>query len=133
MAAKIVRVGQHEYQIQLLNALDQYHVARRGAMMLLGIAGMQDPTPENGGKMIVAMSARLPQEDADFAMSKCLGACHRKEQAGWAPVMVNGSLMFQDMSLPEMAQLYYHALLANGIISFFVESPSASETAPPKA
>lgn len=134
-----VQVGENTYQIGRLDARKQFHVARRLAPVLGGLAkafgsgkvANIDPLAaiEPMGQVIAAM----PDTDVDYVLNACLTACSRKTAAGWAPVQApNGALMYGDLDMGTMLQLVFKVLEAN-LAGFFSALPSisAAGAAPP--
>lgn len=147
-------VGGVGYRIERLDAMKQFHVARRIAPVLPALVAAlpsePPPNPEAAAegeapKGLPAVTdeffaalgplteavAKMPDEDANFIISTCLGVCLRanKHGTGWSPVMApNGRLMFQDIELPQMLQLTW-AVIEENLGGFFAAMPSTSGAA----
>lgn len=62
----------------------------------------------------------LTDEDSDYVMTQCLSACKRKAGQHWAPVIRDGSVMFQDISMIQQLELVFMVLREN-LSDFFTE------------
>ena len=112
-----------EYTTGKLSAFQQLHVARRLAPVLaeLFVSFKNNPeqldaaTNENpaGGFDILAIAsiplaetfAKMPEADVDYVVNTCLSVCQRKQAKGWAKVMKDNVLMFQDIELDTLIGL----------------------------
>jgi hypothetical protein len=103
-----VQVGDHTYQLTQLDARAQFHVSRRVVPLVSALANGDDKEAEGNliSRMASAISA-LSDEDCDYVIDHCLKGCKRKIDGdrGWAAVMRDGNLMFQDMSMADMIRL----------------------------
>ncbi len=62
----------------------------------------------------------LTDEDSDYVMTQCLSACKRKAGQHWAPVIRDGSVMFQDITMIQQLELVFTVLREN-LSDFFTE------------
>jgi hypothetical protein len=122
-------VNGHNYRAGRLDARTAFHVAKSFAPVFLWLAQMKKggpdadvPPPERFGQAMVAVSAGVPKEAADFVLDTCLGVAVREQAqgAGWSAVRSsNGRLMFEDIDLGEMMQIVRHVAEHNGLVDFF--------------
>lgn len=152
-------VGEFTYAItRPLNAFVQDKLIRRLSPAMAGIApALVDIATKVAGKSIDDLSlgdllqkdvlgdlgpvakalASVPDVDADFIFSTCLGVVSRQKAGGtgWAPVMSSGGLMFEDIGLGEMYRLTWHVLQEN-LGPFFasfgltIRQPTQADPAP---
>lgn len=131
MATELV-VGEHSYRVQKLNAIQQFHVARRVIPVLKTAIGALVALKNNEGRVadpmdiIIAMSddlARMSDEDSEYVLKTCLAVVQRKQGSGWMSLMTAGRFQFEDLELPQMMQLVV-AVLQDHFASFFAGDPA---------
>lgn len=104
------------YRADKLSAMKQFHIVRRLAPVLAGLAPMADrarlsalaeAAPAEFLPQLAKTLAQMTDEDAEFVIYGLLGAVKKKESGGlgWSGVVVNGQLMYQNLSMAEMMQL----------------------------
>lgn len=128
------KIAGQTYRAGRLAAFDAMDVAKRlsGALIALSATEKEDFSGEDFAKGFILMAAGITRTDVDAAVGMLLGVCHRKisGDTGWAPVMVDGNLMFpDDMDFTTMLQVAHLALVANRLIgktSFFAMPPQTS-------
>lgn len=110
-------IGDQTYRIGKLNAMQQWHVARRWMPVAMATgAGLMnaDATPNDaaaGDAMVAILSgmvdalAKMSEADSDYVMNTCLGVCYRKQAEQFAPVRSAGGIMFQDIDVSIMVRL----------------------------
>jgi hypothetical protein len=54
---------------------------------------------------IADVLSKMSDEDVDYVLKKCLTVCQKYTGTGWAPLMRNGNLMFDDLDLATLMQL----------------------------
>lgn len=143
-------INGHTYKIGKLSAMQQFHVVRRLAGVLAGLAGLDKqgleglkdaPKDQVAAHLLESMPDVLPalaqglatMDDvtAEFVIFTCLGVVERKERAGgWARVCVNGQLMFENLGMVEMLTLVANVLKEN-MGGFFDALGAASSGAAP--
>jgi hypothetical protein len=132
-----IQIAERTYRIGRMNPRTALHVARRIAPVVLGLAElaplMERMTPllrvtegetppsvsiaemvEMARPMSLAV-AEMPEADFDYLVDHCLAVVHvrRGGDTGWAPLMVNGSLMFEDLTPIEMGRLVWEVIQEN--------------------
>lgn len=127
------KIGPHHYQAGRLNARQQFDVARRlsDVLMLLGMERSEEfkRTPENFARVILVSSARVPQADIDAALNICLGIVKRRlpGDQGWAAIVAsNGAMMYDDIDMPVMLEIFWHVVSAHRMVDFLSASGRAS-------
>lgn len=121
--------GQHTYSAGQLDARAQFHIVRRLAPVLKGLApiiakvakGEVDPkniNPQEGLDAIPEIANVLASMDditADYVIFGLLTIVKRKQEngLGWAPITSGTNLMFMDITMPQMLTLAGRALAAN--------------------
>jgi len=124
-----------EYKAIKVDAVKQFHLARRlspfleaiipliGKVKAGAIAEGDDATFDaliEGYAPFAKMMADMPDEQADYILFGLL-ACIKQKQAnglGWANVSNGNALMFQNITVVQMLQMAYRALLEN-LADFF--------------
>lgn len=129
------------YRTGKLNAFQQFHVARRLAPILQSISNVATKLPEPSSAQLgendtVALLdgltnvvSRMSDEDCNYVLNACLGACSRQQGAGWARVQAanGGGLMFVDIDMNVMLQLAF-ATVRENITNFFPVAPAADSS-----
>lgn len=135
-----VTIGTNKYQVGVMPARVQFHVARRLAPMLAPIAAQVKDGKFAADNLMDALGpmaevlAGMPDKDVDFILDACLGCCqmHNERHNVWGPVTApNGRLMDETVKMPELLQLAWRVIEEN-LGNFFAElpRPSPEEGAP---
>jgi hypothetical protein len=110
-----MKIGEHEYTIGVLSAMQQLMVVRKLGPALPVIEGIT--AERNSGKdtqvLSILMLSKLSDEDAQIVVNTCLGVVARKQGMEWAPIMRNGTLMFMDLVLEDMLRLVEAVIMEN--------------------
>lgn len=117
------------YKIEKLNAIKQFHVARRlaPAMWALGAAALTTLKGNKAGgddNIVAALTqaagplvqviSSMSDADSQYVLDTCLSVCSRQETGGYQKVFVEGGgIMFKDIDLPIMLQLVLAAIREN--------------------
>lgn len=131
--------GKFNYQAGVINARSQFHIVRRMTPFLNGLVpllsglktldevkAMDPATALKSMPAFTEILAKMDDETADYVIFGLLSVVTREqpEGLGWAQVSNGKSLMFMDISMPEMLTLAGRALAAN-LGDFFVVLNSA--------
>lgn len=123
------------YKCGKISAVKQFHILRRLAPVLSGLAPLLSSGPANGSNFdeiktgimadpdmlekaltgFAAALAALSDADSELVLFGLL-ACVTRKQAqglGWAPIVVGDALMFQDIELGSMLQIAVKAAMYN--------------------
>ena len=118
-----MKIGEQEYEIGILTAMEQLKVARKLAPALPIIEGLT--AERNAGKdvkvLTILMMAKLSDEDSQSITETCLGAVKRRQGDALAHIMVNGNMMFADITLDSVLQLTT-AVIMDNLGSFFKDA-----------
>lgn len=105
------------YRASKLSVFDQLKVSRKLLPVLAGMLGdfQGIKAAAQGGDVNKALESALPkiadslaemsEEDTNAIIFPCLSVVARQNGKVWAPVMVQGSLMFDDLDLMSMLQI----------------------------
>ncbi|WP_191923769.1 phage tail assembly chaperone [Pantoea agglomerans] len=105
------------YRASKLSVFDQLKVSRKLLPVLAGMLGdfQGIKAAAQGGDVNKAIESALPkiadslaemsEEDTNAIIYPCLSVVARQNGKVWAPVMVQGSLMFDDLDLMSMLQI----------------------------
>jgi len=105
------------YRASKLSVFDQLKVSRKLLPVLAGMLGdfQGIKAAAQGGDVNKAIESALPkiadslaemsEEDTNAIIFPCLSVVARQNGKVWAPVMVQGSLMFDDIDLMSMLQI----------------------------
>lgn len=135
-----VTVGGQAYRVGRLDAMKQFHVARKLAPVITSLGGMSDVVKSlKGGEAaggielaslrpVMDALASMPEADCEFILGTCLAAVQRKSDGGtgWTPIWNVGAkrLQFEDIGLTGMLEITA-AVLRSNLGNFFPAAPSA--------
>jgi hypothetical protein len=125
-------VGNTVYRAGKLDAFRQLHIVRRLTPCvgkLAGLAELDVTAKKNAAGKWVDVEGRdrgqvpgifveaitsLRDEDVEYIINACLDVTERRQAGGkWAPLRVNDTVMFGDLSMPAMLLAVWHVLLVN--------------------
>lgn len=132
-----------KYKIGRMNAMQQFHVARRLHGVCAALGEAFNIVQQMGGAETLALAVvekkptsdvlrvlapvlkslgDMKDTDVDYVFENCLLVVERQQSGGaWAPIWVRGGgLMFQDIEMPHMIVLTWHVLRSN-LAGFFFE------------
>lgn len=117
-----VELNGRTYRVGKMDVRKQFHVARRLAPVFATLGEIATKKASDllavAGPLAEVLS-RLSDEDCDYVIDACLQAATREHKGQFSPVMSrNGTLMFQDIEMPEMLQLAI-AVIQDNMSSFF--------------
>lgn len=115
-----------DYRCETINALDQFHIVRKLSPVLGGVAktivaGAQGGTVigffDNTQSVAIAL-AGMSKADADFVLFSLLGSVKRKmtdgnRGIGWTPIVTGQAILFIDITLMQILEIAYKALMFN--------------------
>ena len=123
-------LGSNTYRIARLGAMAAFDIARTMGPVLEWmnrlLADKSDATREATVRAFCGSMGMLARKDAMEAVYACLAAVSRRQPSGWAAVINVGNVVFDDITMPEVLELAWCVMEANGILSFFGGSPSVS-------
>jgi len=106
------------YRIGNLDAMRQFHVARRLGPLLASLGVSITSAAEMGRSLandetnmlsmmapIMDIVAKMPDDDVEYIINTCLSVVHRKHKQDWAPVLAGTRLVYQDIGMTEMVRL----------------------------
>ena len=124
-------VGNHRYKSSRMNAMTQFHVARRLSPVFASLGEAYKKNPNDFTSALPALMgvvSGMPDADVDYIFKSCLRLCQRfqGDALPWANVTTpSGDLMFQDLGMTEMLQITYN-VIADNFASFFSALPATS-------
>lgn len=119
-----IKLGEHHYFIGNLDAMRQFHVARR-LLPILAAVGLNPETLSASVNQPISMEvilgpvteiiAKMSNEDAEYVINTCLSVVSREISEGKANAVMPhpGSLMYQDINMPVMMQLVVEVVKEN--------------------
>ena len=123
-------LGSNTYRIARLGAMAAFDIARTMGPVLEWmsrlLADKPDATRGATVRAFCGSMGMLARKDAMEAVYACLAAVSRRQPSGWAAVINVGNVVFDDITMPEVLELAWCVMEANGILSFFGGSPSVS-------
>ena len=122
------------YSIGRMDALTQFHVARRLAPVVatLGKSIAELTTAEGQQSQeawitevfgpVMDIVAKMGDDESNYIIHTCLNVVSRKQEGGkFAPVQRNKQMMFNDIEMPVMFRLVVEVIKEN-LGGFFVEA-----------
>lgn len=142
MENELIDVGAFKYRVGNLSAMQQFHIVRKLAPVLSGVADAMKglstaSTPDtiaseisSFDKIAQAVSS-MSHQDSEYVIKICLAACHRHVPGGGLArlVQADGTLSFADMKLADMLQLAWR-VLQGSLSDFFPVVPPISPADP---
>lgn len=103
-------IGGNTYRSGKMDTFKQFHVSRRLAPVLGGLAAMAEGEADNFAAFLQPIAeavARMSDADCDFILQSCLGVVQRQQGNAWSPIYAGGgsALMFDDIDLGSMMQI----------------------------
>jgi hypothetical protein len=103
-------IAGNTYRAGKLDAFKQFHVSRRLAPVLGGLAMVAGGEQDRLSALLQPITeavARMSDTDCDYILQTCLGVVQRQQGSTWAPVFAagRGALMFEDIDLSAMMQI----------------------------
>lgn len=125
-----VTLQDKNFRIGKLNALDQLYVYKRLSPILpafaigfekVGELARAGEATDNDNlismaQMIGAFSSiietfsRIPDEDMDFILKKCLAVVQIQDGKEWHPVASNGQIMYDSLDVSDMLNLVFYVV-----------------------
>jgi hypothetical protein len=105
--------------VPVISSLEKAGAFKKGGIDK-GVAASSQEEVMKAFPAIADVLASMTDEDADYVIFGLLAVVTRKQDQGlgWAPVSTSKSLMFNDITMPEMLTLAGRVLVAN-LGSFF--------------
>lgn len=119
MSTTTFSVGTNNYACDKLSAFDQLFVVRK----LLPIVSAAIPSGIGAGDVkklldvdlskvlpsVTDIVAKLPEEDVQDLLIKLLTPVRRQQEAGWAQMVVNKHIMFNDISTVDLMKIAFNS------------------------
>jgi len=124
-------IAGHTYRAGKLNTFQQFHISRRLAPVLSGLAS---DNPTGFLPAVAEAVAHMPEADCDYILHTCLAGVRRNENNVWAPIAVGDgkALMFADIDLTAMMQIVV-AVIQENLSNFFSARVAMVTEATPEA
>ena len=141
--SKTVELGGVVYEIGKLDAMKQFHLARRIAPIMTALAGAAGNIGDfgkakEGGQLFTSLLgpvfeeiSKKSDEEIDHIIFPCLAAVRRQiAGGGWAQVKVAGAnkLMYEDMDATVIMRLTMEVIEANLASFFHFAAPTSPAT-----
>lgn len=130
-------IGGNTYRAGKLDAFKQFHISRRLAPVLGGLAATAEGGQAGFAAFLVPITeavAQMSDADCDYILQACLGVVQRQQGTAWAPVFNAGNkaLMFDDIDLGAMMQIAVKVIEENlgGFFRGGAEALKSKTTAP---
>jgi hypothetical protein len=109
------------YRSSKLNARQQFHVSRRLAPVLGGLATASGSAAEDFAHFLQPIAdavAKMSDDDCDYILDTCLAVVQRQQGTAWAQIFVAKNIMFEDIDMAAMLQIAAKVIQEN-LGSFF--------------
>jgi len=130
--SETLTVGGNEYSIGKMNAIKQFHLARRLAPAIAAITTVSVQSPvsaeqNDGTDFFAAIAgplssalANMSDEEVESIIFPCLAVVQRKIAGAWTPVKAKGqnALMYEDIDMATLVQIVI-AVVKENLGSFF--------------
>lgn len=135
-----ITINDQLYMLGKLDAIRQFHIARRLAPALLALGAAALDVLKRGGGLtdaaavasigpLVEVVAGMSDADSEYVLRSCLAVVSRKSGDGWAPVHnAQGGLMFADIDISVMLRLAF-AVIRDNLGNFMPALPDNPEPA----
>lgn len=135
---KEITVGEHTYSIGKLDALKQFHVARRLVPVLAAFTKIgessgafekrntEDTPTEDGSEAeapkrmsvgallpIAEALSKMSDEETEYIIYTCLSVVQRQDSGSLQRVMIQGKFVYEDIKMPDMIKLTSETIMAN--------------------
>ena len=126
----LIEISGKKYRLPQLDVFQQFALASTISPILTLLSFQEDRSklsekfPQAFTMLTGEMS--LTREAKDEIIRMCLSGVARQEGGAFAPVMVNGRMMYQDMSLDVVLGLIFQILLHHKLFDFFSATHSSS-------
>lgn len=120
-------INGQQYRSGKLNARQQFHVARRLAPVLGGLAAASQGASTDFAHFLQPIAdaiAGMSDADCDYILDTCLGVVQRQQGSAWALILVNKAQMFDDIDLGVMLQIASKVITEN--LGGFFQGSAAS-------
>jgi hypothetical protein len=119
-----VTVGEHRYRIDKLDAMKQFHVARRLVPVLAAFTKIGDnfQQAKAGGVQNVGVAAMLPiaeaishmsDVDSEYIVNTCMAAVFKFDSERWHPMMIQGAFVYQNTTMADLVKLTSEVIMDN--------------------
>lgn len=119
---KLITLNEIEYQIRKVNAIKQFHFARKLAGCFSGLINSKDKDEQVN--IFISNISSMPDKQAEDILFLLLQGVYRKEPKGlgWSPVIGKSGLMYDDLDLFTLGILAVESIKIN-LNSFMQHMP----------
>lgn len=114
-----ITVGEHTYTIGKMDALKQFHVARRLVPVLAAFTKIGERVDLAEGFGVGALIpiaealSKMSDEETEYIIQTCLSVVQRQDSGKLQKVMVQGKFVYQDIKMPDMIKLTSETIMEN--------------------
>jgi hypothetical protein len=127
-------INGQQYRSGKLNARQQFHIARRLAPVLGGLATASQGKTDTFATFLQPIAdaiAGMSDADCDYVLDNCLAVVQRQQGSSWANIFVNKAQMFDDIDMGVMLQIASKVITEN--LGGFFQGSAASLLSTPTA
>lgn len=113
-----------EYKLSKIDTISQFHLVRKLAPIFGELAALNGEQKDDAIAKLTGAVAKLSNEDAEYCLYGLLKAVSKKQKSGmgYAAIVSNNVLMYQDIDLQTMMQLAFKSL-QHSLANFFQNAP----------
>lgn len=126
-------VGKYICVADKMDVFDQLFVSRKLLPIMaaalpsgMGVGGLKELLSMDISVVLPGITstiANLPEQDVRDLLVKLLTPVRIQQEGGYAPMIINGSIMFQDIELPDLMKIAFHSGKFS-LQNFFAALPS---------
>lgn len=129
-------VGGHTYRATRISVFEQMNLAAEFRDVIVGLAmlkrdrpkEMNDASYTQAVEFIMTARGGISPAVREGVMHRCFAAVTRKSGVGWQGIQTpDGTLVFDDIRLPESVAIMYAVFDHNKLLDFFSVGPLASD------
>lgn len=112
---KVITIGEREYQLRKINAIKQFHLARKLAGLFAGMVGNNSNTDEERVNEFLAAISSMEDSKAEELLFLTLQGAYVKvpKTGGWTPLVNGNTLMFEDLNIVDLGKIAFEVIQFN--------------------
>lgn len=112
---KVITIGEREYQLRKMNAIKQFHLARKLAGLFAGMVGGNSSNDEERINEFLTGISNMEDSKAEELLFLTLQGVYVKvpKTGGWTPLVNGNTLMFEDLSILDLGKIGFEVIRFN--------------------
>lgn len=122
-----------DYELSRLDIFQEFDLSSKLSPVLAIMALQNDRgvLEKTFARSFTAMCTNMDTEMKNEVLSAALVGVRRKDGDGWAPIFVNGRIMYQDINMDTVLKLLWQLIINHKMLDFFATAPSSSQEQAP--